>query len=333
MTVAVIRGEDDVYALLSKLINGEDSPSDLKVLFEGWPKFKIKLVGEQFQSTITPTVMKAFLELQAGIYRSYATACYGSPNATKLTREEREMLEMVVEVEPGSSKFNVDFGEILQNAVDGVVGKLESKHILIALLSFSVLYFGDSAYKNYLENRKDVRQAEIKSDEQRELIKHLTFTSKQETERALIIATAAAQNSRVHTISELSKDTKAEVLKRASSADKIELQGIQLTGDEAEELSKNARQQAIEIRLDGNYRILNVDSSDPSEFKVKVRSLENGDEFVATVQDLTVDMSHKLALQRGEWDRKSVRLTINAKQRPSDGTIYSAKVIQAVMGQ
>ncbi|MBN3057967.1 hypothetical protein [Pectobacterium brasiliense] len=333
MTVAIIRGEDDVYALLSKLINGEDSPSDLKVLFEGWPKFKIKLVGEQFQSTITPTVMKAFLELQAGIYRSYATACYGSPNATKLTREEREMLEMVVEVEPGSSKFNVDFGEILQNAVDGVVGKLESKHILIALLSFSVLYFGDSAYKNYLENRKDVRQAEIKSDEQRELLKHLTFTSKQETERALIIATAAAQNSRVHTISELSKDTKAEVLKRASSADKIELQGIQLTGYEAEELSKNARQQAIEIRLDGNYRILNVDSSDPSEFKVKVRSLENGDEFVATVQDLTVDMSHKLALQRGEWDRKSVRLTINAKQRPSDGTIYSAKVIQAVMGQ
>lgn len=331
MSVAVIRSEDDVYELLSTLVSTDSFPSDLKVLFENWPNFKVRLVGEQFQSTITPTVMKAFLELQAGIYRSYATACYGSPNATKLTREERDMLEMVVEVEPGSSKFNVDFGEILQNAVDKVVGKMDSKHILIALLSFSVLYFGDSAYKNYLENRKDIRQSEAKSEEQRELIKHLTFASEQETKRAVLIANIAAQNSRVHTISELSKDTKAELLKRSSSADTIELQGIKISGDAADELSKNARQQAIEIRLDGNYRILNVDSSDPNEFKVKVRSLENGEEFVATVQDLTVDMSHKLALQRGEWDRQSVKLTINARQRPSDGAIYAAKVIYAAL--
>ncbi|MBD8451861.1 hypothetical protein [Serratia rubidaea] len=329
MSTITIREENDVYSLLSQLMDKNVTTSDVKLKFEGWPNFKVKLVGEQFQSTITPTVMKAFLELQAGIYRAFATANYGSPNATKLTKEERGMLEIVVEVEPGSSKFNVDFGEILQEACNRAVEKLDSKHILIALLSFSVLYFGNSMYKNYLEDRKEARQVEAKNEEQRALIEHLSFAQQQETERAKIIADISASNPRVHTIAELSKDTKAEMLKRTSSADKIQLQGIDLTGDEAEELAKNARQQAIEVRLDGKYRILNVDSSDLQEFKVKVRNLATGEEFTAIVQDETVDFSHKLALQKGEWQRKAVSLVINAKQRPSDNSIYAAKVIQA----
>lgn len=329
MNAITIRGESDVYDLLSQLMDNEIAPQNVKLEFDGWPNFKVKLVGEQFQSTITPTVMKAFLELQAGVYRAFATANYGSPNAAKLTKEERNMLEMVVEVEKGSSKFNVDFQEILQDACNLVVGKLDSKHILIALLSFSVLYFGDSMYKNYLEDRKEARQSEAKNEEQRALIEHLSFAQKQETERAQIIAELAAKNPRVHTIAELSKDTKAELLKRTSVADQISVQGIEMTGEEAEELAKNARQQAIEIRLDGKYRILNVDSSDPLEFKVKVRSLANGDEFTAIVQDETVDLAHKLALQKGEWQRKAVELVINAKQRPKDNSIYAAKIIKA----
>ena len=333
MSVITIRGEDDVYDLLQQFTHNKNIPGNVKFEFDGWPNFKVKLIGEQFQSTITPTVMKAFLELQAGIYRAFATANYGSPNAAKLTKEERQMLEMVIEVEKGSSKFNIDFQEILENACNKVAEKLDSKHILIALLSFAVLYFGDSMYKNYLEERKEARQVEAKNEEQRALIEHLSFAQAQETERAKIMADLAAQNPRVHTITELSKDTKAELLKRTAVADEVNLQGIEITGEEAEELAKNARQQAIEIRLDGKYRILNVDSSDPLEFKVKVRSLANGDEFTATVQDETVDMAHKLALQKGEWQRKSVELVINAKQRPRDNSIYAAKIIKAEINQ
>ncbi|EDC6225113.1 hypothetical protein J8H26_003321 [Salmonella enterica subsp. enterica serovar Hadar] len=329
MSVITIRGEDDVYDLLQQFTHNKIFPENVRFEFDGWPNFKVKLVGEQFQSTITPTVMKAFLELQAGIYRAFATANYGSPNAAKLTKEERQMLEIVVEVEKGSSKFNIDFQSILENACNKVVGKLESKHILIAILSFAVLYFADSALKSYLEDRKDARQVEAKNEEQRALISHLTFAQKQETERAQIMADLAAQNPRVHTIAELSKDTKAELLKRTAVADEVNLQGIEITGEEAEELARNARQQAIEVRLDGKYRILSVDSSDPLEFKVRVRSLSNGDEFTATVQDETVDMAHKLALQRGEWQRKAVELVINAKQRAKDNSIYSAKIIKA----
>lgn len=329
MSIITIRGEDDVYDLLQQFSRSKTLPDNVKFEFEGWPNFKVKLVGEQFQSTITPTVMKAFLELQAGIYRAFATANYGSPNAAKLTKDERQMLEMVIEVEKGSSKFNIDFQEILENACNKVTEKLESKHILIALLSFAVLYFGDSMYKSYLEDRKEARQVEAKNEEQRALISHLSFAQGEETKRAKIMADLAAQNPRVHTIAELSKDTKAELLRRTAVADEVNLQGIEMTGEEAEELAKNARQQAVEIRLDGKYRILNVDSSDPLEFKVKVRSLENGDEFTATVQDETVDMAHKLALQKGEWQRKAVELVINARQRPKDNSIYAAKIIKA----
>lgn len=35
--------------------------------------------------------MKAFIELQAGIHRAYGTATYGSPNAAKLSKSERQI--------------------------------------------------------------------------------------------------------------------------------------------------------------------------------------------------------------------------------------------------
>ncbi|ELY3087344.1 hypothetical protein SME02_004415 [Klebsiella aerogenes] len=79
MTVITIRGEDDIYSLLQQFTQNSDLPDNVRFEFEGGPNFKVKLVGEQFQSTITPAVMKAFLGLQAGIYRVFATATYGLP--------------------------------------------------------------------------------------------------------------------------------------------------------------------------------------------------------------------------------------------------------------
>ncbi len=40
-------------------------------------------------------------------------------------------------------------------------------------------------------------------------------------------------------------------------------------------------------------------------------------------------MAHIQAIQNGEWARKLVNMTINAKQRTKDNTIYNAKVIFA----
>ncbi|EMO6897618.1 hypothetical protein QDZ16_000095 [Pluralibacter gergoviae] len=329
MAEVVIRNEDDAYALLERIVDKNINAEKLNIEFEGWPNLYVRLKGEQFESTITPTIMKAFIELQAGIHRAYATAAYGTPNAAKLTKSERQMLEIVVKVEPGSSIFTIDFQEMFEKVCGDLIGKMDGTQTLIAIICFALLYFGNSAYKNRLQTRKEIRSEEIKSEEQKALLDNMRFAQEQETERARIMANVAATNPRVHTIEALAQNTQAELLKRSATADSIEIQDIQLTGRQAEELAKNARKPVIDIRLDGLYRILSVDSTDPDGFKVKVRSRASGDEFIAVVQDETLDRAYKQALQRGEWQKKPVELIINAKQRTSDDSIYAAKIIKA----
>ena len=111
---------------------------------------------------------------------------------------------------------------------------MKPKHIPIAVLSIAVLYFGESAYKNYLDNRKEIRQLEIKDHEQKAKLDHLKFVSKEETKRANIIANLAVQNSHVQTIVALSEDAKAKFLKHASTASLIEYQNTELTGDDVD---------------------------------------------------------------------------------------------------
>ncbi|MBZ4262150.1 hypothetical protein LAN14_26715, partial [Mycobacterium tuberculosis] len=60
----------------------------------------------------------------------------------------------------------------------------------------------------------------------------------------------------------------------------------------------------MEIRLDGNYRIEKVDSTDPESFKVQVRNVDSDLRISCIVQDVFLDASeHKKALQQAEWDR------------------------------
>lgn len=325
-----IRSEEDAYDLLKKLVDKSVNVNDQQLSFEGWPTLTLRLQGDGYQSTITPPVMKAFLELQQGIYRSYAVAKYNTPHK-RLTNEEKAALEIRVKVEPGSSMFSIDMQQLLERLCHELVGKMDPTTILISVIGAGVIWAGQSMYKHYLDQRTDVRKAEIKSEADRALLEQLKFGQEQETKRAEIMAAAFGQNARLQTIANISEDTKAALIKRSASADVIEIQGVELTGEVADELVKNARRKSEEIRLDGMYRILNVDSSNPEEFKVKVKCQASGDEFVAKVQDKTLEGRYLEALKDSEWKRKPVRLQVNAKSL--DDVIKDAIVIRAEFPQ
>lgn len=322
-----ISSEDDAFELLFAVREGAIDIDGLEYKFEGWPRFSVRLQGDAYNSSITPSIMKAFLELQANIYRSYALTKYNSPNVRLLTAAERSELEIIVKVEQGSSILGVDLQAVLEKVSGDLVGKMDTKHIVLTVLGIALVWGGASSYKAYLDSRVQIRQIESKSEEQKALIEHLKFSNEQETERLKLIKEIVDENPSVANVAALADDTRAEVLKRSKDANTVEVQGVELTGVEADELSKNARRKSEEIRLDGQYRILSVDSSNPDEFKVKLRCLRSGVEFTARVQDRTLDGKHIEALKNGEWMRAPVRLNINAKDL--DGQIKDAVVINA----
>ena len=180
-----IRNESDAYDLLQGCFEDKISiDKEFDIKFDGWPVLEIKIEGEKYSSTITPPIMKGLIEFQKGIYRSYAFSKYNTYNINKLSKREKEDLEIQVKVSEGSSLLGIDFQAAFENFLTSVANKLEPTHAIITAISIAVLYFGNSAFRSYLQNRKEIRAQEAKSKESLALIHAQQFASEQETKRA-----------------------------------------------------------------------------------------------------------------------------------------------------
>lgn len=307
----VIRSEEDAYEVLRRARDRELGPYN-RIVFDGWPTLNLYLQGEKFHQSITPTVMKGLLEFQKGIYRSYAAAKYDHP-AKRLSEKERDELEIRVDVNDGSSDLEVNFQELAEKLFAQMVGKMDAQDIVITIVTIAVLYFGTSAYRSFLENRKETRIKEISDETQRETLAALKYTSEQETKRAQIIADLAKDNSKVDNIAQIAFDAQTDVVKALAAGSTAKVEGIPLTAEVAESLTQNARRKSEEVRLDGVYRLIKLDWTDPSKFKVKVFNTKSGITLDAEVQDDSLTGKYKEALREAEWGRSPVVLKINAK--------------------
>lgn len=328
MAKTLIKSEDDAYRFLENYLAGNVTADE--VVLKGWPKLVITVRGEKFQQSITPSAMKGFLALQDMIYRSYAEVRYGVPDARKLRREEREELELVVRVEEGSSTFEINLQELLTKLIEIVGPKMDPIHFIVIALGLGVLWAGQSSLRLFLQYRVKERRVQLKHEQEIAELNNQRFMSEQETERAKIIASLVDREPILDNASRKDHDAKAELLRRLSTADSIEMQDIEMEGHVAHELTKNARRKSEEVRLDGRYRIERVDSTSPSAFKVRVLRIGSDPEvrFDAVVQDSDLTQPNKKKLQEAEWNRKPVELKINAKSL--DDAISSAVIVDVL---
>ncbi|WP_240775445.1 hypothetical protein [Photobacterium damselae] len=271
--------------------------------------------------------MKGFLELQKGINRSYCLIKYGTPNTNVLTKAEREELEIRVKVGGGSTSTGVDLQSLLTNIGSKIVDKMDAQTIAITLVSLALIWAGRSSYAAYLENRRQVREKEVKSEETRELLKGQQFISEQETERTRLLTQVMMSNTAITNVSKVADDTRAALIKELGTTNKSEIQGIRVEGEVAMELAKNARRKSIDVAFNAKFRILTVDSTDPESFKVRLRNIETKEEFNAKVQDYSLDSKYIKALQYGEWSKTPIQLVISAKSK--DNEILNATVLEA----
>jgi hypothetical protein len=327
----IIRSEEDAYTILQKASKGEIEPYG-SIKFDGWPTLNLYFKGKKFEQSITPTVMHGLLEMQRGLYRSYATAKFGNPTR-RLSNEEKDALEIKVDVKGGSSSFDINFQELAVKMVEQIGGRMNPTEVLYSIVSIAVLYFGTSAYKSYLENRKEIRTKEISDETQKEALSVMKFSSEQETKRTAILAELAKKDPRIENIERLAFDTHTEIIKSMSAASESKLDGISLSPEVTEFLTQNARRKSNEVRLDGEYRLLKLDWSDSTKFKVKVFNVQTHLQLDAEVQDDSLTGKYKEAIKAAEWSRKSLRLKINAKLLGEDdyrdAVIVAAESIDA----
>jgi hypothetical protein len=331
----LIQNEDDAINVLKRYYTGE-VPDDKIIDFEfdGWPSLDIRLVGDKYNGTITPTVMAGFIELQKEVYRTFAYAKYGSFNTNKLTQKERNELELRVSVKEGSSKFNIDFQALLVSFMENSMSKLTGKQIIYTILPIALMFAGNTAYKSFLDDRKNLRSHELElrkednnAKEKKALVDAMTFMSEQEIKRLEIMNEIIDSNSYSANVKAHAQNAHIELVKSFKKADTIEIADVVLDTDEMKELIKNAKKEFNQVRLDGTYRILTVDSSVSDIFKVKIINTINDRQFTALVRDETLQSEYKTIIKNAEWSKKRVDLSITAKEYNDE--IKDALIIKA----
>ncbi len=324
-----ITNEEDAFNYLQKITDGKINPHDCPMVFDGWPSLNVHISGDKFNSSLTPSLMKGFLELQKGINRSYCLVKYGTPNTNVLTNQEREELEIQVKVGQGSTTTSIDLQSLLTNIGSKVIDKMDPTTLAVMLVSLGLIWAGKTSYAQYLENRRQIRETEVKSEETREMLANQRFMSEQETERTRLLTKTMADNVQLAALNNVATDSKSALIKELGTSSRSTIQDIELKGETAAELSKNARRRSVDVAFNAMFRILMVDSSVPDCFKVRLKNINTKDEFTATVQDYTVDSKFVKALQHGEWRKCPIQLVISAKSM--DNEIKNAKILEAII--
>ena len=328
----VINDLDDAVLLLKQALNDQLDHYDLRVA--DLEKFSMHLTGDKFHQTITPSLMKGFIDLQNAIYRSYAQIKYNEPSILKLSKQEKDELELEVRVIDGSSGFEVDIQALFEKLIKLLVGKMTSKHIFILVLSTILLYGGYETYSNYLENQKEIRLAEIAlekdvSTKQERLATVALLSDRSENDTKNVLARAAEFSPQVNNIKEEANNASHSLIKSAQAADSIDFDNgqIKLSGEAAKELTRTSPSQWVNVRIDGIYHVVNVDSSHSAKRKIRIRNIETQQEILAILENDTLDQKNLNLIQEAEWGYNPVYLKVRAKEL--NGMHKEAQILEA----
>lgn len=297
------------------------------IKFEGWPKLTIHLTGRDFHQTITTSVMKRLIDLQSQLNQAYCLIVNGNSSTSNMTLDERAMLELVVSVDGGSSLFNVDLEETLNRIVTEGVKKMSGAQIASVILGVAVIFGTEAGISSFLDDRKEIRMAEIKAEEQKDLLSTMSSINQdqQETYREAVGAIRQAYSERSEDILELASETMNTLVKVATVSETADIQGVPVSQEQASLLVASKRAVAEEIRLDNAYYVDKADFTDPDGFSLRIR--REGDDFQlsADLQEGTLNRITRSIVSKAMIDKEPIDLQINAKR--SKGEIRGAVIV------
>ncbi|MBZ0099266.1 MAG: hypothetical protein K8F30_09285, partial [Taibaiella sp.] len=132
-------------------------------------------------------------------------------------------------------------------------------------------------------------------------------------------------NGNLADLAESDAENKNKLMRTLKRTDKLEFGGTVVDGTLAHEVTHKPRELSKEIRLDGAFRITNVDSSDIDGFRIKVKQVSTGRELLVLIPGGHLTMEQETILASAEWSKLPVYLAINAKELR--GQITSATII------
>ena len=329
----VISNEDQAIELLGSLLNNEINLDHLDLKFDGWPSYHMHVEGAKYHQTITPSIMNGFLDLQSGIYKSYALIKYDTEATQCLTKIERQDLEIEVKVEDGSSSFDINLTEIGLKLVESTAGKMSPTQAVVLILSCLVLYFGKNFLQQILTAKKEARESELEkqknTEDRKERLETIKLLTEQNEKFVEVMAKANQFDPRIKKMEQHAAETNASILKSVQDADIAEIQNaVSIPGDVAKELSITPKSRWEPIRIDDWYRVLEVDSSNAASRKIRLQRVSDNKELMSVLENDSLDQKNLQLIQQAEW--KYAKIFLKIQTLTLNGRYKESRIIGAV---
>ncbi len=320
-----IHNEDEAIELLKALVEGYEIERVELIEFISWPKFVIHIRGVDFDGTIPTRIMPTLLDLQREVHRVYCLSTYGDENLRRLTKTDREQLELMVKVDKGSSIFETILQapvlKILNDAADKMTpAQLTATIIIFGISVTSVLY-----WKYWLNNR--IKEKEL--DQTVEL-------SRLEKEKMEVIQNAMQRFPTGRIAAESFSNVREELLTKLKPTDNLEIGtsaidaeaptgSVTISGQQASKLTHTTREKAVEKIISGKFFLRSADFSRPEGVRVVVESISDNYTFSADVPLGVLGYDQVEYLKNNSWNKKNVEMNILVKELHRRYT--SAKVV------
>ncbi len=323
-----IASPEHALAAIAVLLSDDVDANEVKLDFSNaeWATFSLLYKGENFNQTLTPTIMQGLVDYQFAIYRSVALIIKNKNGANSLTDEEKASFELLFEVKSGSTDLLAKAGDLLQGVCDRTLGRMTGKETLICILvlgAFGLAGFGANAY---LSNVAEVKKIEAQSERESGLHKIIKQMNESEIDKLKIIKDITEKIPKAGLIINEINGGLDSVIRRSQSAEQVVIQGVVIDRETMGEITAIRQRQSQNVIIKEDFYVDGTDVPDDGEFIVKLRDAKTNKAITASLPDPFVQEKYLPQLQKAEAKRTKVRAHVQGKKLGED--IVNATVIK-----
>lgn len=299
----VIRSEDEAWTVLENALNGA-LDQGVRVSFEGWPVFKLTLEGKEFSGALPTRIMPPILALQKEIHRTYCQAHYGTDNVHKLSPKEKEMLELRVELKPGSTNVITDMGDALSKVIQGA--HMTGPEAIILVLGSVAMVATVVGWKMWLTHRERVHDQNT-----------TVAMSAEETRRLEIVTRAMNDRPELQQKQQAISEVQNSLSRQLKPDDQIKIEGFEIIdGSRAAEIVPKPKEKSKPVRIDGEFIINEVKfpRTLDEQYRFAVTRVSDHLTLNVTADHEKLTMNQISILKEGGFGLRKVIMAINAAE-------------------
>ncbi len=314
-----VTNEDEALSLLRRALAG-DIPDDILpvVTFDGWPSLHVVLPHTSADSSISPSMMVAFLEYQAAITRARALITTESGDVRNLTKPERDGVEFRVKVSGGCSEYLVKLAKPLENIALGAINKMTPSEVLIAVLGTALIATASYLIAKSISSRAETRKGETASQEKKDWLDASTTMIHDvlESNKAAmaLVAEASRKSPVLEDVDSVFEPARQQLYKSVGDDGGGKIQDIGLEQKFALDLIQNKRQQSSRERVAGIYIVTRVEPVSADGFRVTFKNVHSEVEITATLQEAFISDEQKEIIQSAEWSGSQINVVMDARK-------------------